>query len=229
MLYLLVLLITTISYFATIFFMKKMKSVKFWNFIFAGLAYISYIILVVKIFLDVGYNDWNFQNTLPFANVSPFIFSTIPIVLFAPKKIRKHLYLLISLLSVGMLLSIAVDCIHFASIGYKFHYHFLLNYLSHFLISLWGIYLIKSKQVSLNIKNSLISSSIIISVAILMIILNCIFNTTFFGLSLNGNHSIYNNIIVSNSYLSALIYFLGLITVLVLGYIFNKIINKKEK
>ena len=93
---------------------------------------------------------------------------------------------------------------------------------------LLGIYLVKSNQVELKVKVALISGSIIIGCALTMLILNVIFDTAYFGLSLNGKHSIYNMVLVSNSYLSALIYFAGLVGVLVVGYLFQLVINKKK-
>lgn len=77
--------------------MEKFKKKKLTNFIFILIIFICYIALVVKVFVDVGFNDWNFQNTLPTANVSPFMFFTLPLYYFLPKKIKKYYLLLISL------------------------------------------------------------------------------------------------------------------------------------
>lgn len=59
-----------------------------------------------------------------------------------------------------------------------------------------------------------------------MLIVNSIFTTSFFGLTFNDNYNIYNMVLVNNAYISALIYLIGLIMVLILGYLFQKIINK---
>ena len=75
----------------------------------------------------------------------------------------------------------------------------------------------------LTLRNSLISGSIIVGSAVVMMILNVIFDTAFFGLYLNGKHNIYNNVLVSNSYLSAFLYFFGLCGVLLMGFGFSKI------
>ena len=226
--YIATLILILIIYVSIIFCMKFMKNIKLWNFIFFAIIYLSYLALVLKIYFDVGFYDWNFQNTLPVANVSPFMFATLPVFYILPKKIKKYHMSLISLLSVGMLLANAFNCIYFASINYAFHYHFLFDYLAHLTLSLWGIYFIKSNQLKVEKKEALIGSSIIIIVAIIMLILNVVFDTSFFGLSLTGKHNIYNNVIVSNSYLSALIYFAGLSIVLLLGYVLIKIISRKR-
>jgi hypothetical protein len=155
------------------------------------------------------------------------MFALTPIFLLLPKSIRKHTYLLISLLSVGMFFSSIFGCIYNAAIHYKFHFHFVLDYVAHFALSLFGVYLIRSGQVQLNKKNALISACIIFGAAVLMIVLNVIFDTAFFGLSLNGKHNIYNNVLVENSYLSALLYLMGLAVVLVLGYCYSAWVKSK--
>ena len=75
--------------------------------------------------------------------------------------------------------------------------------------------------------NALFSGLIIVFVATVMLILNLILDTAFFGLSLRGKHNIYNNVLVDDSYLSALLYYIGLCGVLTLGYGFNRILNRR--
>ena len=226
--YILSMFIMMILYVVCIFCMKIMKNTKLWNLIFFLSTYLSYISLVLIIYFQVGFNDWNFQNTLPTANVSPFMFSTLPLLYLLPKSLKKYHMMLISLLSVGMLLATIVNCVYFSSINYAFHYHFLFDYISHLSLSLMGIYFIKSNQLSPNKKELFLSSIIIIIVAFTMMFFNIVFDTAFFGLSLSGKHNIYNNVIVSNSYLSAVIYFIGLFFVLLAGYILIRFIKKKS-
>ncbi|MGI6769119.1 MAG: hypothetical protein ACOX43_08575 [Bacilli bacterium] len=214
-------------YFSIIFLMKKFTKKELTNFIFIAITFICYIALVVKVFFDVGFNDWNFQNTLPTANVSPFMFFTLPLYYVLPKKIKKYYLLLISLLSLGMFFSVILACIQRISINYRFIPHFLLDYVSHLTLSLWGVYLVKSKQIQFEKKDCLLGGSVIIGVSLIMLIVNTIFDTAFFGLTFNDNYNIYNIVLVNNPYLSALIYVVGLSMTLLLGYFFQKIINRK--
>ena len=229
MLYIITLIVLVAIYVVTICLMKYMKRVQLTNAIFVSLVFVPYLALLLTIYLDVGLFDWNFTNALPTANVSPFMFCCAPLVLILPKKVKKHFLLLISLLSVGMFLSSVFGCIYNAIIDYKFHIHFTYDYVAHFSLSLFGVYLIKSKQVELNTKNVGISYLLIVGVATLMLVLNLIFDTAFFGLSLNGKHNIYNQVLVDNSYLSALLYYLGLTFVVGCGYLYSKIILKTCK
>ena len=217
--YVLTLCIMLAVYAAAIWAMKFMKNTRLWNTLFCAFVFLTYLVFVFVIYNDVGPDDWNFTNTLPVANVSPFMFSIMPIVYFFPKKGGRYLYLLISLLSVGMLLSPVLGCIRNFAIGYKFHPHFLLDYAAHVALSLLGVYQVRSGQVSLRRSDCLVSSSIILSVATVMLILNLIFDTAFFGLSLYGKHNIYNNVLTKSSLLSAILYFAGLCAVLLLGYL----------
>ena len=226
--YIIAMMCLIVFYVLVIASMKHMKNTRLFNYIFSIAILICYAYVIIRVYRSVGFDDWNFKNTLPVANVSPFMFTSVAIIHFIPLKIRKHFYLLISLLSVGMFLSAVFGCIYNASINYRFHWHFLSDYLAHVFLSLWGVYLIKSHQVELNRKNFFKSSGIIVGTAFIMMILNVIFDTAFFGLSLNGKHNIYNNVLTDNSYLSALLYFVGLALVLCMGYVYSHFIAKSS-
>ena len=216
-----------IVYAAVIGGMKYIRSKRLANFLFMAVTYASYVSLSLIVYSDVGLYDWNFQNTLPMANVSPFMFSLMPILPLLPERAKKPLYLLVSLLSVGMLLSAVFNCIRNAAIGYAFHFHFTLDYLAHFALSLFGVYLVRSGQVEVRARRAVSSGALLFGVAFVMIVLNLILDTSFFGLSLRGKHNIYNNVLVSSSCLSAFIYFVGLFVVLLLGYLFMLLIKRR--
>jgi hypothetical protein len=226
--YIIAMILLCVIYASGIFAMKYIRNFKLFNYLFMAMVYIPYLWVCHTVYKSVGFYDWNFQNVLPVANVSPFMFSMMPILLILPKKAREYVYLLISLLTVGMFLSSILGCIYNASINYRFHFHFLLDYISHFVLSFFGIYLIRTKQTKLTVKNALISSSIIFGAATVMLILNLIFDKAFFGLSLRGKHNIYNNVLVDNSYLSALLYYVGLAGVLALGFAVCALFNKQR-
>lgn len=227
--YIIALICLIIVYIIVVYLMKYMNNIKLYNVIFASIITVSYIVFLSIIYVNAGPNDWNFHNALPCANVSPFMFCITPIVLLLPKKIRKYLMLLISLLVVGMFLSTVINCVYNAVINYKFHFHFLLDYINHFALSLWGVYIVKSRQVALTKRNSLISGSLLLGVATIMLIINLIFDTAFFGLSLYGKHNIYNVVLTSSSLLSAFLYYVGVVGVLFIGFITQQLINKPRR
>lgn len=223
MFYYIALALLAAVYISIIFLMDKFKKKELTNFIFIAITFMCYMSLVIKVFFDVGFHDWNFQNTLPTANVSPFMFFTLPLYYVLPKKISKYYLLLVSLLSLGMLVSVILACIHRIAINYRFVPHFLLDYVAHLTLSLWGIYLVKSKQIQFEKNDCLFGGSVIIGVSLFMLIINAICNTAFFGLTFNDDYNIYNMVLVNNPYLSALIYFVGLSVTLLSWYFFKKI------
>ena len=163
--YILTLLIFCLLFGVGIYLMKYIRNFKLFNLIFLALVYIPYVSMCVFVyFTDTDLNRWNFLNTLPVANVSPFMFSLMPILLILPKRIKEYVYLLISMLTMGMLLSTVFGCVGNALRNYKFHFHFTLDYLSHFALAAFGIFLIRSKQVKFNSKNCIISGSTIFSI-----------------------------------------------------------------
>ena len=89
-----------------------------------------------------------------------------------------------------------------------------------------GLYTYRSGQVELTKKACAVSGGIIYSVAFTMLILNLIFDTAFFGLSLRGRHSIYTAVVSHESIVSVLVYFAGVFVVLLLGYLYGKLLQK---
>ena len=231
-LYLISILIFLATFIIGVFIMRYFKNILVTNILFCASIFVCYSFIVLIAYLQNGLYDWNFINALPTANISPFMFCISPIFFLLPKKIRKYFSTLIALLVVGMILSPIASCVNYFIVGYKFHPSFLIDFFAHILFALWGVYLYQSKQCELTIKSSLIGGSIIVSAALIMLILNVIFDQSFFGLSLNDKHSIYNVRLVENSYLSALIYFSGLIAILIAGFFFQKAIivfNKNQE
>ncbi len=229
MIYIGIIVPLLIIYVCLILNMGRIKNTKVANFIFFAVTFLFYILYLLKLANDVGIHNYYFYESLATANISPFMFTIMPLIYFSKGKLQKHLYLLVSLLSVGMLLSPVLNAVSYAIKGTTFGIIFACDFIAHLSLSLWGVYLVKSGQVKLTKKDSLISSMIIIGVCDVMMVLNLIFDTSFFGLSLTGKHHIYYNVIVDNSHLSAMIYFIGLCGVLVLGYLYCKCFVKRQK
>ena len=175
----------------------------------------------------LGLEDWNFMNTLPTANMSPFIFCMTPFLVVFPKKIRKYFLGAVSLLSLALFCAGIFTCISNIMRDYSFHLVIAFDAIAHCGVSLLGIYYVKSKQTDLRIKTCLISGLILIGVAFTMLLLNIFLHTSFFGLSVYGEHNIYNVVVSDSGLVSAGLYFIGLSIALVGGWIFQRIINKK--
>ena len=207
-------------YVLAIVFMNRCKHPWLVNSVLIGVCLSCYFALVLIIYKQVGYSDWNFKNALPTANVSPFMFCSLVIYIFLPKKMRKYHFVLIALLSAGMFGAAVLGCVSRAAIHYKFHFHFVLDYLSHVSLSLLGIYLVKSGQVELKKRDCLIAGGALLSVAVIMLVINAIFGTAFFGLALDEKYNIYNMVLAPNAYLSAALYFTCAVIILTIGYFY---------
>jgi hypothetical protein len=228
MLYIVTIATLVAIYFIAILFIGRIKNTKVVNVFLFTIIFGLYVFYVLINLFRYGSNSPYFHGVLATANISSFMFSVLPIIYFSNLG-RQRLYFLVSLLSVGMLLSPVFNAVTYAVCNYPFDILPILDYICHLLFSLWGIYLAKSRQIEVNKKEAFLSSLIIIFVAVFMIILNCIFDTSFFGLSLTGKHNIYGHIIVQSSWLSAIIYFVGLTIVLCVGYIFIKCFSRRKK
>lgn len=228
-LYLVTIGLLILLFIGMLLLMKRFKNIKITNIVFISVIFVCYLTMVILGYIHNGLYDWNFHILLPTANISPFMFFITPLYLVIPKNIRKYFGTLIAILLIGMILSPVLTCANFFRIGYKFHPRFVIDYFIHIVLALFGVYLVQSGQVELNKKNCLVAAGIIYGVCFIMIILNLIFDTSFFGLSLRGKHSIYNMVLVSNSFLSALIYFAGLAIVLAISFVLQKILLRVLK
>lgn len=215
-----------IFYVICLFAMQFFKNYKVTNSIFVISIFLLYIAELLYVYFTVGSKDWNFMNILPIANMSPFMFALTPLYFILPKKIKPYYLSIVSLLSIGMALSPIISCIYYIRVEYSFFPQFLLGYLAHLLLSLWGVYVVKTKQCHTDFSKTAKSASIVFWIVAIMMIINFIFDTSFFGLSLKGKHNIYGMVLVSSSYVSAIIYIAGLCAVMILSYIYNKLLCK---
>ncbi len=218
-------LIFLVFYFLILKYKAKCKI----NLVFILCIFTIYCATLLIQLLTQGSNSKAFIDTLPTSNISPFVFSTLPLCLLN-KKLQNLIFPLAVFLSVGMLCSVEIS--HYRFIHDKLSYNFALSLdgLNHILYVIFGIYLITTNQVKLNLKTFLSVCGTILSVVGLMIVLNIVFQTSFFGLNFYGKHQIYNIVVCSSGIMSAVIYVTGLLLFLILGYLFqllNLTLNKK--
>ena len=74
MLYYISLPILVVLYFMGLFLLRFVKNEKIANICFCASIFVLYITTVIIAYIKNGLYDWNFLNTLPTANVSPFMF-----------------------------------------------------------------------------------------------------------------------------------------------------------
>ncbi|MGI6377925.1 MAG: hypothetical protein ACOX0I_02525 [Bacilli bacterium] len=194
------------------------------------LIFIPYVFSLINYYCNYdGVTGWHFKYTLPTANISPFMFFMVFVVLFLPKIIQKHFYLLMALFSFVMVVAGIGSPVYYAFF-YHYYYSFIsIEWITHLTMAFFGIYLLLTKKIEVTVKNCVKASMIIYVTVAIMMILNIILGTAFFGLAFNGKHNIYTLIVISNPYLSALVYVIGLTCFLIIGYWFLKFIKRIDE
>ena len=216
-------LIFIVFYFLIFKFSVKLRL----NHVFILCIFTLYCITLLIQLLSQGSNSKAFIDTVPTSNISPFVFCTLPLCLF--KRLRNFIFPMIVFLSVGIILSVEISHYRFINENLEYNIALSLDGLNHMLYALFGVYLVVSNQVQLSLKSFIYGCISILTIVATMILLNLIFHTSFFGLNLYGNHSIYDIVITTSSVLSSLIYVLGLIIFLFLGLLFQFLNLKLNK
>ncbi len=224
--YILAVLLSIVLYAIGLVFMKYLvKYRKFSDIDFPFMIFILYFIEIVLLLVEAGVENWDYFTLLPLGNIGPFMFFTLPFLFLLPKKVRKYYLTLVVLLSPAMLIYGLFDGIVLVISGRQAYATYVIDIFAHALFAVYGVYLVRSGQVDFDVKKSLISGSVILGVALLMLVLNAIFRTPFFGLSLYGEHNIYNIIFLKSAALSIILYFVGVAVALVIGYFFGKYLS----
>jgi hypothetical protein len=215
-----------------IFRFKDKLTYKVTTILMTLLIFIPQVATLIRTYsMDISCIDPTWENlmaVLPTANISPFMFSMVFVVLFLPKTIQKHFYLLMALLSFAMIVAGIGSPVRWAFFNY-YHQFILIEWVTHLTMALFGIYLLLTKRIELTVRNCLKASIIIYAIVAIMIVLNIIFGTAFFGLAFNGEHNFYNQIFITDPYLSAFVYIIGLTFFLVTGYFFLKLIKRIDE
>ena len=214
---------------ALLYLNKKQANVKLINYILSGAALLFYLLLIL---FDGQYPKWDaatIRDVNPLSKMSPFIFATVFFVNFAPSIIKKHYYtilstLIIAMTFVGIFASLADGIMNDMNYFVVWMY---FDSFSHIAIALLGLWLILSGQITFERKTLFISLGILYSFLFLLIVVNLIFKTHFFGFSVYGDHDIYG-IVINPWILSFVAYFVGLTALVVSGWFLAKAIARKR-
>ena len=205
----LILLVISIGiYVVFLCFLKRFKNIKLVNFIFMFISfscYIAFVILAIYEFHD------NFDlsvrpDVLPTAKPSTFILFTCPIYLLLRGRAREWYFSFVSMLSFSMLFVVFIVCINCFIVGYLPLYFSFLNIVPHISFSLWGIYVVQTKQVKVDFKHAIIGGGILILSAMVMLVLNRYLDTDFYGLATDERFNIYDKKVVDNPHFSAFLF-----------------------
>ena len=200
-----------------------------WNAVFIVVDLIFYFVWNLGMY-EHGWLKNGFETL---GNISPMIFTVIPLTCIMNDKIKQYAYSAIAFLWVGMFLALFIS----PEYAYIFNYRtdasvlYTGEALCHMLASLFGIYLILTRQVKLDFQSWLRSLAFMYSVIGFGVFLNVFFHTNNFGMDPYGNYAIYFLDIFGTFEATLLAYLLGVLTVLTLGlevgYLLERMLRPK--
>lgn len=206
-----------------VFYSYKVKY-KYGNLFFVILNVIFFLGLYIYYYKSSP-NNFSFMTL---DNISPFTFTTLPLIYIMHGKIKHYYLSAVAFLSVGMFCAMLITPQH----SYLFNFNntasfsYALDAFCHLNCSLFGIYLIASGQIKLTFKNLKIATIFMYCIVAGVVILNFLFHTNNFGMNPYGGYSIYMFNLFEDYWATLLAYIVGIFVVLCLGFGINYLMNK---
>lgn len=156
---------------------------------------------------------------ITFDNISPFIFTVIPLTYIFKKTVKEYAFAAIAFLHFGML------CATLVSPEQAYLFNFLeeanmlytAEALCHMLAALFGIYLVLTRQVKPTFSTWVKSVIFMYSIITFGVVMNFIFHRSYFGMDPYGRYAIYFLDIFGNFWTTLIAYYLGVLVVLTVG------------
>ena len=220
------LLILVFIYFAcliTILFFNKYMNQKY--------TIIFFMITNAALFAGYCINEYSRKGKfdfLTFDQISPFMFTMLCLFFLMNDKIKKVFLDTAAMLSLGMFVAglVSPQEAYLASYRMDANMLYVLDTLLHLNCSLFGIFLVSSGQVKLNVESLKKAFIWMYSVIALVLILNFTFHLNYFGMGPYSKFGIYMFKLFDSYWVTLLVYLFGVALVLSLGYGFNLIISK---
>lgn len=185
-----------------------------------GNAFFIIVDAVLYLLWNISYAEkgWLDNGFMTLANISPFIFTVIPLTLFMNKKTKEYAYSAIAFLHLGLFLATLISPEYVVIFDFKTEatFAYATEAMCHIWAALFGAYLIVTRQVPLCFKSWLRSIIFMLSVVTFGVILNLILDTRCFNMNPN-NYSIYMLDIFGSFEATLIAYYLGIVVVLTLG------------
>lgn len=212
-------------------FYRDAINTKIFNIVFIVCDLIFYFVWNIGMYHH-GYLDDGFETL---GNISPMIFTVIPLTLFMKDSVKEYAFSAIAFLWVGMFLALFIS----PEYSYVFHFNtqasviYTGEALCHMLASLFGIYLILTGQVKVDFRNWIKSIVFMYSVILFGVFLNYCFHKSHFGMDPYGDYAIYFLDIFGTFEATFIAYLLGVMVVLTfgleLGYLLNRLCGKVQR
>ena len=213
-----VLGIFTFFFFVTLFLMCFYRSkinVRLCNKIFIIADFIAYSCWTYAAYQK----NWLDGGWLTLGNISPMMFTVILLIPFMNDKIRDYAFSAIAFLNVGMFFAMLISPEH----DYIFNFNTEASFIytteavCHLICSLFGIYLVLSKQVKADFKQWVKSIIFTLSIITFGVILNFVYHRSYFGMDPYGTPSIYMLDLFGSFWATLVAYYFGVVMVLTVG------------
>ena len=210
--------IFTLFFFVTLFIMCFYRSkinVKVCNVIFIVSDLLAYSAWTYAAYQD----GWLGDGWMTLGNISPLMFTIILLTPFMNEKIRDYAYSALAFLNVGMFLAMLISPEH----DYIFNFNteatftYTTEAVCHMICSLYGIYLVLSKQVKADFKHWVKSVVFLLSIISVAVTLNFVYHRHYFGMDPYGTPKIYMLDLFGSFNATLAAYYFGVVLVLTVG------------
>ncbi len=219
--------ILTVVYFVTLTLIclnREYINTKIFNLVFVIADVIFFFLWNVGMY-QKGWLEKGFQTL---ENISPLMFTLIPLTYAMNGKLREYCFSAIAFLSFGMFAALYISPEYVYVFSFKREATFLYTgeALCHMLCSLFGIYLVLTEQVKADFSHWIKSIVFMYSIITFGVVLNYIFHKSYFGMNPYGDYAIYMLDIFGSFETTLMAYYLGVLLVLTLGLQVCQALNK---
>lgn len=164
-------------------------------------------------------HGWLNDGFMTLDNISPLMFTLIPLTYFMKDGVKDYCFSAIAFLSFGMFWAMLISPEH--AYLFSFNEEASLLYTSeaacHMLCAVFGIYLVMSNQVKPNFRQWIKSILFMYAIISFGVALNFVFHRSFFGMDPYGEYAIYFLDIFGSFTTTLIAYYLGVMVVLTIG------------
>lgn len=178
---------------------------------------------------------WLNEKFMTLDNISPMIFTMVGLLYFMSNGVREHCLSAVAFLSFGMFCAMLIspEQAYLFDFNHEATFMYTSEAFCHMHASLFGLYLVVTRQIKVDFEHWLKSIVFMYSVISFGVFLNYVFHRGFFGMNPYGNYGIYFLDIFGSFGATLAAYYLGVLAVLTIGWqigrIFVKLTTHKHK
>ena len=211
--------IYTCFYFITLFLMcyyRNKINVRVWNLCFFIANFVTFSAWNYGAYL---YTNWLKYGWMTFGNISPMTFTIIILLPIFNERVREYAMSSIAFLNFGMFIAMLISPEYDYIFNFKTEATFMYatEAVCHLICSLFGIYLVFSKQIKADFEHWWKGLTFTLSLITLGVICNFVYHRDYFGMNPYGNAKIYMIDLFSGFWPTVIAYYFGIAIVMTVG------------